>query len=86
MEDSSMSAYKEAKRLAKRLVVALYWEFCQDEDDFMESIAVAHFDGNTGDDVVVAMLDQEFQGTGKKAVRIQRTRIGKGRAHGRQIR
>jgi len=74
------------KRTAKRIIIALYWEFCQDEDDFMQSVAVAHFDGNTADDVVVALLDQTFEGTGKKAVRIQRTRIGRGRPHATQVR
>lgn len=64
-------------KFAKRFITALYWEFCFEEDDYMERLAVTHFDPSTPDDIVIAELDGFFNPQGRKVYHARRIRLGR---------
>ncbi len=63
------------KKFIKQLITAAYWEWCYEEDDYMERLAVCNFDPQTPDDIVVAELDDHFSRANRRVYFVRRFRF-----------
>lgn len=77
-------SYDRLSSLGKRVLRALFWELAWQEDEYLESLVIAKFDGDTSNDLVIAQLDGVVSPTGRKIHRVTRHRVGKGRVHGQE--